>query len=310
MNKVNGITVEVSSIDEILSSIKNSGLSYSAKKKYCYWTTKFFRSYPNNNPLELGRTEIKQYLEEVIKAKSANASKYLAAYNSLKYLYENYLQQSVTLEKSNTVISPLNTPVSLTNKEIGMVIKSLNHPWNLVARIMYSSGLRPNEALSLRIEDINTCERKISVRDKKSNTKRIITFNKNLLEQLQRQINRVVKSHSSKYNKTNSSSIAPIKNEYLFPAISIYNAKSGIMTPQHANEKTFKRHVKMVIQQLNLSSDADHKVFRHSFTTRLLEANVDINKIQQALGHSEPKITQVYAHVLRQRQLDLEVAIT
>ena len=87
--------------------------------------------------------------------------------------------------------------------------------------------------------------------------------------------------------------------QYLFPARErSIDSRSGIMRRYHILTRSVQRHVKKAIEQAGIHKPASCHTFRHSFATRLLEKGYDIRTVQELLGHSDVRITEIYTHVL------------
>ena len=161
-------------------------------------------------------------------------------------------------------------PVVLTKdelQELFSVIKNLKH--NLILKLYYSSGLRLSEAVNLRKRDIDFNEFVLWVRDGKGGKDRMTIISKSLTEKLK---------EFTQYIKD---------TDFIFT-----NRKGDPVSP---------RSIQLVIQKAKLktsiSKDVHIHTLRHSFATHLLEAGVDIRKIQELLGHADLSTTQIYTKV-------------
>lgn len=139
----------------------------------------------------------------------------------------------------------------------------------LILTLLYSSGLRVSELVSLKINDIDLSERTIRIRGK-GDKDRIVLFDEKTRGLLKDYINKRV-----------------IESEYLF-----LNRFEKPLTP---------RYVQMMIKNYAKKAGINKKVtphiLRHSFATHLLKNGVDIRAIQQLLGHSNLSTTQIYTSV-------------
>jgi len=163
-------------------------------------------------------------------------------------------------------------PTVLSKQEVQNVLDQItNLKYKLMISLMYASGLRISEVVNLKIKNINLNSKTIIIQKSKNKKDRITILSKKLIPQLKIIIN------------TNKA------NDYLFPS-----NRGGKLTPRSV-QKTFNQAVK----KSKIKKLASCHSLRHSFATHLLENRVDIRYIQELLGHSNLKTTQIYTKVAK-----------
>lgn len=147
-----------------------------------------------------------------------------------------------------------------------------------VCEMLFATGMRISELCSLGIHDVNLQEGTILIYGKGSKQRRLQLGNADVIAVLER------------YKNEFSSEIQECQ--------SFFVNQSG----QPLSDQSVRR---MIIKYTNLAAIDLHitpHMFRHTFATSLLEADVDIRYIQEMLGHSSINITEIYTHVAVSKQ--------
>ena len=153
-----------------------------------------------------------------------------------------------------------------------------------VIELLFSTGIRVSELCSLKQENVDLYERSILIYGKRSKERRIQLVNNDvvsLLSEYQHECQEEI--HANGWFFTNR----------LHKKLSEQSVRD--MVNKHAALAGIEMHI------------TPH-MFRHSFATCLLEAGVDIRYIQEMLGHSSIKITEIYTHVAMSKQKDILTA--
>ncbi len=153
-----------------------------------------------------------------------------------------------------------------------------------ILEILYSTGLRVSELLSLKVKSIKNVKDKFYISGK-GGTQRLIVFNKNSIKVLKQWL------EIRKNCKTLPT------NDFLFP--NTFNSESI------SRQIIYKDLKKIAVQlKINEKKITPHSI-RHSFATHLLNRGVDLRSLQKMLGHSDISTTEIYTHVRQDRLLGL-----
>lgn len=150
-----------------------------------------------------------------------------------------------------------------------------------VAELLFATGIRISELCSLTPQNINLAERTVLIYGKGAKERKIQLGNDEVVLALE------------EYYKENEDKIEECG--YFF------TNKLG----NRLSEQSVRGLINKYCKQAAISLHITPHMFRHSFATYLLEADVDIRYIQEMLGHSSINITEIYTHVAMAKQKDI-----
>ena len=260
-------------IAHVEDEMKLCGYSPKTRKAYRNHLLQFKRHFNSRILPEIGAEEIRQYLLGLLDEKQASQSYYNQVINAIKLLYGKVLKRPREIEDIHRPRRERKLPVVLSREAVGRMLDevgNLKHRTLLI--LMYSGGLRVGELVRLRPADIDFDRKMVHVRGGKGRKDRYT-----LLADLSIA---VVRAYLREYQPVN----------WLFPG-----AKVG----RHLTETSVQKIVRRARQKADIPQQATSHTLRHSFATHLLDAGVDLRYIQELLGHSSPKTTEIYTHVSR-----------
>jgi integron integrase len=208
----------------------------------------------------------------------------------------------------------VNIPVVMTREEVAGVLSLLNGTPQLIAKLLYGSGLRIMEGIRLRVKDVDFGLKQITVRSGKGDKDRITTFPVSLTPLLQNHLAKVKTLHEQDLALGHGEVYLPHALahkypqagrewgwQYIFPARDLsVDPRSGITRRHHVDPSIINKAIKVAVRQARLTKQISAHTFRHSFATHLLQRGTDIRTIQELLGHKDLATTMIYTHILQQ----------
>ena len=288
---------------------------YSSRTEEAYveWVRRFVRFGGMRHPRSLAPADVRAFLTDLAERQRVSASTQNQAFSAVLFLYRHVLRDPLPwLDGFERAKQPRRLPVVLTQDEVRRLIDCLSGTRQLVAMLMYGSGLRLMEALSLRVKDVDFAARSITVRSGKGEKDRVTMLPESAVARLQAHLETVERRFAQDtrdprfgvaipdaIGKKSPAARRALLWYWVFPARRTYvDPESGDPRRHHVHPSVIQRAVTQAAQAVGLRKRATCHSFRHSFATHLLESGYDIRTIQELLGHSDVRTTMIYTHVL------------
>jgi integron integrase len=301
-------------LDKVREMLRLKHYSPKTQDTYIQWIRRYIRFHNMRHPREMREPEIQAFLSHLAVNERVAASTQNQAFSALLFLYREALNisldpqiQTVRAEK------PTRLPTVLSKEEVTAILSQMSGVTGLMARLLYGSGLRLMECVTLRAKDIDFAQHKIIVRsgkgDKDRRTMLPTSLETSLSEHLvwRRELHEQDLASGYGYVELPFALARKYPNaereliwKYTFPSERLaYNEKNKHTYRWHMSEATLQRGVRATAQEAGISKLVGPHTFRDSFATHLLQNGYDIRTIQELLGHKDVKTTMIYTHVLQ-----------
>lgn len=264
-------------------------------KAYRIDLTQFF-SYvqstePEKETIEQYITELhKKYKQKTIKRKIASIKAFYS-YLEEEELVEQNPFRKIKVKFKETIILPRIIPREEIEQLLNYIYASLSSLSGIqykhslrdaaVIEVFFATGARVYEISNIRVENINLNSGLIRIMGKGRKERYIQISNTSVLDILR------------KYYEENEPEIK----------------KSGYFFINNRGKRYTEQSIRLMLKKYTLKAGIQRKItphmFRHSFATYLIEEGVDVSCVQQILGHSSIKTTQIYIHVAAKKQADI-----
>ena len=287
--------------------------SLRTEKSYIWWMRRYIRFCGGRHPRALGAAEITTFLTHLAVDMKVSASTQNQALQALLFLYRHVLEVELPLiDQIVRASRPRRLPVVLTREEVRRVLAQLQGGARLIVGLLYGGGLRLNEALELRVKDLDLERRTATVRNGKGGKDRVTVIPVELVAPLRDHL-AALAAWFRRERDANAPGVPlpyALKAKYpdagfslawqwVFPSRTLSrDPYDGMMIRYHIHHRALQRVVQQAIHRSGITKPAGCHTFRHCFATHLLESGSDIRTVQELLGHSDVKTTQIYTHVL------------
>ena len=257
----------------------------------------FFASTSSKHLIDINEEEINQYIRKTKESK-ISARSLARKISTLKHFFkfavtENWISSNPGYRiRQPRFVQKL--PETLSIEQVELLINSakntdvslLKNVRNVaLIEILYATGLRVTELVSLPLESVSGSPEVILVKGK-GRKERIVPLSKTARAAIKQWLKLRQKMTLSTKSKL-----------YLFPS----KSKRGFL-----NREQFFNIIKRIARHAGLDHERiSPHVLRHAFATHLLANGADMRIIQSLLGHSDISSTQIYTHVLREQKRSL-----
>lgn len=301
-------------LDQVRHRLRVKHYALRTERSYLYWIRQFILFHHKRHPRDMAAAEIEAFLSYLAVDRQVSPATQNQALAALLFLYKETLEMELPWLDGIVRAKPTrHLPVVLSIHEVRALFASIEDPVLLLfCRLLYGTGMRLMEGLRLRIKDIDFSRHEILIRDGKGSKDRVTVLPQTIHSALQAQVKSSLALHLEDlqqgegkvwlpYALSRKYPNAPVEPgwQYVFPAKGFSrDPLSGQHGRHHLDPKLIQRTIKKAAQAANIHKNVTPHVLRHSFATHLLEAGSDIRTVQELLGHSDVKTTQIYTHVL------------
>lgn len=238
------------------------GLSRKTVETYLQYVKQFllFCKKPIN---KFSKKDVREFLYHM-QRKDLAGSSLNVVHNALRFMMIEILHKGMYLKIKFSKI-PKKKPEFLTKEEVRRILSAIDNEkhWLIVA-LMYGAGLRVSEVIKLKRKDLDLKNTIGWVRKGKGGKDRPFI----IPECLKNRIQKIAGQY------------------YLFPGRNV-----------HLTVKSVQNIVEKAGKKAKIGKHIHPHMFRHSFTTHLLQENEDISTVQVLLGHVHPETTLGYSHM-------------
>jgi site-specific recombinase XerD len=253
-------------------------MNYSVRtiKNYTSCLLRFLLYHNYGNPADVSIARVVKYLGLLVQ-RGLSPSTQNVMVSALRFYYRNVLKWDVEALQIPRARVKDKIPPVLTMAECMSIFSVVENPKHkLMLMLGYGAGLRLNEIIHLRWEDILLAEFKIHVKHAKGDKHRMVMLPYSIVSFLE------------KYRELYPS------DGWVF---------QGQFKGEPYSETSVQAVMRRAVEKAGLAKKATVHTLRHSFATHLLDSGTDLRHIQALLGHKDIKTTVRYTH-LSQRKLD------
>lgn len=238
-------------------------------KSYVSTFEAFINHYRTKELIAINELDVRNYVLKLVQEGKSNS--YInSVINSIKFYYESVLGMPNRFYAIERPRKERKLPKVLSKEDVLSIIAHTNNlKHKCIVSLLYSSGIRRNELINLKITDIDSKRMLIRVESAKGNKDRYTLLSHALLKDL--------REYYKQYQPT----------KYIV---------EGLYGKQYSGQSIGKI-VLNAAAKAGIQIPVTPHMLRHSFATHLLEAGADLRQIQVLLGHSSSKTTEIYTHV-------------
>ena len=237
--------------------------------------------YFGESPDRLTEEQVRDYLVHLTTVKKVARATHTIALCGIKFFYEQTLGRKWTVLDVARPKKEKKLPVVLSRDEVWDILGCVRIPVYRVCLItIYSCGLRLMEGAHLQVPNVDGARKMLHVTGKGAKD-RCVPLPDATLELLR------------EHWRTHRQPLC------LFPATRQPSQPASEAAVRPIRRDSLQKAFQRALKQSGVHKRAHVHTLRHSYATHLLEAGVQLRLIQEYLGHSSPRTTEIYTHLTR-----------
>ena len=321
----NDIKIEVEAIEDwksagekMIRMLRLRQLSYRTEQTYMKWLRGFYLNVRPTLPSQLEDSHITNFLTYLAVERHVAKTTQNQAFNAILFFYRFVLQKEVgSIRNAFRSRRGSRLPIVLGRSEVGALFDKLEGTPLLMAKIIYGGGLRRDECIRLRVQDLDFERNTLTIRGAKGDKDRQTLLPESLADTLKVHL----KGTRRLYDNDRKADIAGVHLPgaldrkypgaskewvwyWVFPSHKLsMDPRNNLIRRHHISGDNLRKGIRKAAIAAGLSKRVTVHTLRHSFATHLLEEGYDIRTIQQLLGHVDLKTTMIYTHVAKKNVL-------
>ncbi len=261
----------VEKIKILIHWMRSRRYSESTIGTYCDALRTFLRFHCNKAVEEINNDDVVRFNNEYVLKNKFSSSFQNQVVNSIKLFFRIVENKNIAIEKLHRPKTATVLPNVLSKEEVRAILNAhSNIKHKAMLSLIYSCGLRRSELLNLKLKDIDSKRGLVIIRKAKGQKDRVAPLSDKILQLLRDYF------------------VACQPKEWLF------EGQSG--NGQY-DERSLANVLKQALTKCKITKPVSLHWLRHSYATHLLESGTDLRYIQEILGHSRSRTTEIYTHV-------------
>jgi integrase/recombinase XerD len=258
-------------IEKFKQWLQSKRYSDNTIKTYTEALKSFLTFFNKKTVFEITNDDVILYNNDYIVKNKLSSSYQNQIVNAIKLYFKTIQNMHIELDKVHRPKRPKELPNVLSKEEVKAILMA---PTNLKHKVMlsliYSCGLRSGELIALKPINIDSKRNIVLLKNAKGKKDRIAPLSPKILEMLREYF------------------ITFRPKNYLF---------EGQIAGTPYDARSLQQVLKQAIKKAGIVKPVTLHWLRHSYATHLLESGTDLRYIQELLGHTSSKTTEIYTHV-------------
>ncbi|SHH16905.1 integrase/recombinase XerD [Flavobacterium micromati] len=261
----------IAQIEKFKQWLRSKRYSENTLATYCDALKSFLVFYKHKAIEEIDNADVIVYNNEYILKNKLSASYQNQIVNAIKLYFSTIRETKIEIDKIHRPKRSKVLPNVLSKQEVKLILEAhANIKHKTMLSLIYSCGLRCGELLAMKPVHIDSKRNIVILKNSKGKKDRIVPLSPKILIMLREYY------------------IVCKPTTYLF---------EGQMAGMPYDSRSLQLVLKQALRKTGITKPATLHWLRHSFATHLLESGTDLRYIQELLGHSSSKTTEIYTHV-------------